>query len=177
MCVCVCHIFFIHSSINGHPGCVYVLATVKNAAGNIGMHYLIELWFSLNIYPGSELQDTMIALFLFFYGATILLWLRLGSDLKVCLEKGLFALFNNTRHPLPLDTLYSPLENECISTPLYFSHKIPNVCDVLVWDVTQTLCSLTWKASTHPWNPPSLSYSSKPETSFILRRKSYLHSP
>ena len=38
MCVCVYYIFFIHSSVDGHLGCFYVLAIVDSAALNIGMH-------------------------------------------------------------------------------------------------------------------------------------------
>ena len=30
------HIFFIHSSVNGHLGCFHVLAVVYSAAGNTG---------------------------------------------------------------------------------------------------------------------------------------------
>ena len=32
------HIFFIHSSVDGHLGCFHVLATVNSGSVNIGMH-------------------------------------------------------------------------------------------------------------------------------------------
>ena len=35
--LCVYHIFFIHSSVNGHLGCFTILAIVNNAETNMGV--------------------------------------------------------------------------------------------------------------------------------------------
>ena len=43
--VWVCHIFFIHLSIDGHIGCFHNLAIVNNAATNIGVH--VSFWLSV----------------------------------------------------------------------------------------------------------------------------------
>jgi len=47
------HNFFIHSSIDGHLGCFYVLAIVNNAAMNIGVHVSFSIMVSLGFMPSS----------------------------------------------------------------------------------------------------------------------------
>ena len=62
------HIFFIHSSVDGHLGCFYILLIISNAAVNVGYTYLFEFvfLFSLDRCPRVKLLGRMVILFLFF---------------------------------------------------------------------------------------------------------------
>ena len=40
------HIFFIHSSVNGHLGCFHILVIVNSAAVNTGVHVTLSSLFS-----------------------------------------------------------------------------------------------------------------------------------
>ena len=70
VCVCVCtytntayHIFFIHSSVNGHLGCFYVLLLQIVLLLTLGCIYFFEIEFSLDICPEVGLLDYKVALF------------------------------------------------------------------------------------------------------------------
>ena len=39
----VCHIIFVHSSVDGHFSCIHILATLNNAALNIGVHIFFQI--------------------------------------------------------------------------------------------------------------------------------------
>ena len=60
------HIFFIHSSVDGHLDCFHVLATINSAEVNFGVHASFQIMFSLDICLGMGLQGHMVALFLVF---------------------------------------------------------------------------------------------------------------
>ena len=62
------HIFFTHSSVDGHLVYFHILATVNNTVVNIGVHVScrISVLFFSDIYPGMELLDHMVVLVLVF---------------------------------------------------------------------------------------------------------------
>ena len=70
--ILIYHIFFIHSSVDGHLGCFYVLVIVISAAMNIEVSCLLELEFLSfpDICPQVELLDYMITLFSVFKGTS-----------------------------------------------------------------------------------------------------------
>ena len=49
------HNFFIHSSVNGHLGCLHVLAIVNSAAMNNGIHVSFSILVSSGYMPRSQI--------------------------------------------------------------------------------------------------------------------------
>ena len=62
------HDFFIHSSVDGHLGCVHVLAIVNSAAMNNGIHVSFSVLVSSGYMPMSGIAGSyhMVVLFLVF---------------------------------------------------------------------------------------------------------------
>ena len=52
------HNFFIHSSVNGHLGCFYVLAIVNSAAMNNGIHVSLSILVSSGYMPRSGIAGS-----------------------------------------------------------------------------------------------------------------------
>ena len=52
------HIFFIHSSVDGHLGCFHILAIVNSAAMNIGVHVSFRTMFFSAYMPRSEIAGS-----------------------------------------------------------------------------------------------------------------------
>ena len=67
VCVCVCahHIFFIHSTVDGHLGYFHVLAVIKISARNTVEDVSSNLHFPRYV-PRSGIADHVVTLFLVF---------------------------------------------------------------------------------------------------------------
>ena len=58
--------FFIHSSVDGHLGCFYILDILNTLQGILQYMYFLELWFSPDICPRVGLLGHIVDLSLVF---------------------------------------------------------------------------------------------------------------
>ena len=59
------HIFFIHSSVDGHLGCFHVLAIVNSAAVSIGVHVSFRIMLFSGYMPRSGIAGSYGRIILF----------------------------------------------------------------------------------------------------------------
>ena len=57
---------FIHSFVDGHLGCFYVLAIVNSTSVNIGVHVSFQIMVFSGYMPRSGLLEHMVVLYLVF---------------------------------------------------------------------------------------------------------------
>ena len=96
------HIFFIHSSVDGHLGCFHILAIVNNAAINIGVCVSVQ-----------------ISVFVFFRKI-------LGNGIAGSYGNSIFS-FLRKLHSV-FHTFYTSLQSHNNARGLPFLHILTNIC-------------------------------------------------
>ena len=96
------HIFFIHSSADGHLGCFHVLVTVNSAAINTGVH----VSFQIMVFPRYMLKSGTAGS----YGYSIFSFLR---NLQIVLHYGYTSLHSHQQCKKVPFSLQSPVFIAC----------------------------------------------------------------
>ena len=69
-------LLFIHSSVDGHLGCLHIFANLKNDAMNIRVHmtFQISVFIFFTCVPRNEILDHMVVLFFLSFVSTSILF-------------------------------------------------------------------------------------------------------
>ena len=106
------HNFFIHSSVNGHLGCFYVLAIVNGAAVNAGVHVSFRIVDFSGYMPSSGIAGS--------YGSFIPSFLK--RNLHIILHSGCIDL--HSPNPLQCSCLENSRDGEPGGLPSMGLHRV-----------------------------------------------------
>ena len=122
LCVCVCDIFFIHSSVGRHLGYFHTLAIVNNAAMHIEVHvsFRISVLVFFGYKPGSLTSAFLSSLSPIIPSHTVFTRVLLNNLSLTGRQNGLCMAAHTTHLPLPRSAMHLLILSTCMVTRTTF---------------------------------------------------------